>query len=604
MTSTRIAPLSNRHGSRHEPPSLRPAGAGAVSVAFDVPCELPDGTVLRANVYSPEEPSELPVIVVRHPYDKDNPGVMSAYLNPLRIARAGYIVVVQDVRGRFHSDGVFRPTVDEQADGAAVIEWASTLPGSNGRVGTLGGSYGAEVQWSAALARPEALESMIVAVSPSHSAFTGFLFRGGALEFGSRLGWAHSSIASEELRRQYGDDDVGGVRARESHAAMRTLFDSGTVYRIRPLSDLPPIEPFVVEAASAFRHRGEDRSLTAGKTAGRYSEIRPSVFLIGGWYDVFLGSTILQYRGVLEQARAAGRPQPHLVIGPWSHSDFSDRSGQLSFGTSASSTTPGVDLSLVDQEVRWFDAALKDARGELDGVAPVRVFVMGRNEWRELEEFPPPDAAELDLYVGGDGGLVFGTPARDEAYSYIYDPADPVPSTGGATLLPPPYAPGAWDQSPLYCRDDVLSFTSAALPEAIDVIGAVRVVLFASSTAVDTDFVARLCDVHPDGRSIVIADGIIRASWRNHDGLDAAFEPEPIVPGEIYEFHIDLWATANSFLPGHRIRLDLTSSSFPRWDPNPNTGGSICDSTENVIAQQTVYSGPGRRTRIVLPVVG
>lgn len=576
-----------------------------VTIVFDATCTLSDGTVLRANVYAPRTDEKVPVLLLRHPYSKDNPFVMG-YLDVFRVVRAGYIVVIQDVRGRFASDGEFAPTTQEQADGVEAVAWAAALAGSNGIVGTWGASYGAETQWSSALGRPAALKSMVTVNSPSHSHTRGFVMRGGAHELGSRLGWGHGAVGLESTRRHNPPGAEGFANALRAHAEVQDLFDDDKIFTTRPLRDLPTAEPMLTWVAESLGRDSTDPWRSINMTAGHYDDIDQAVFVVGGWYDVFLGSTLEQYRGVLEHTKRAGLPLPHLVIGPWSHTSQADRLGELAFGTFSSAFFPGADVGLTEQHLRWYDATLKGRTELLENVPPVRIFVMGENRWRIMNEFPPRAHELQRWYLGADGELALQPGHEASGSSYSYDPADPVPTRGGATLLPPPYQPGPFDQSPLYERSDVLSFTSAALDEDVTVIGDLEVTLFASSSAVDTDFVARLCDVYPDGRSMLIADGIIRASARENDGSlgSAGPRPSPIEPGTVYEYRIDLWATANTFLAGHRIRVDVTSSSNPRWDPNPNTGKTAYTSAEMVAAEQTIFHDAAHPSRITLPIIG
>ncbi|HWU57820.1 MAG TPA: CocE/NonD family hydrolase [Microbacteriaceae bacterium] len=582
---------------------LSASSSTRVVTEFDVPCVLRDGTVLRANVYRPADGGDVPVLLLRHPYSKDNPFAM-AYLDIYQTVRAGYIVVVQDVRGRFASDGDFAPSIQEQDDGVDAVGWAARLPGSNGVVGTWGASYGAETQWSAALGRPAALTSMVTFVPPSHSHVLGFQMRGGAYELGSRMGWSHG-VGLEELRRHADPGPDGWRAALDSFAAMRDLFDSGEIFRIRPLSALPDLEPFVSWAAESFGIASTDPSRRINITDGHYDEIDVPVFMAGGWYDVFLGSTFAQYRGTLEHAKAAGLRRPHLIIGPWTHGVGDDRIGELSFGVFASGQTPGGDVSLTEQHIRWFDATLKGRTESLDGVPAVRIFVMGDNRWVSMDEFPPRADLRQRWYLGDDGALLQHAPDAESVATYRYDPADPVPTLGGGTLLPAPHVAGPLDQRPIEVREDVLTYTSRPLDEHVTVIGPVDATIFARSSAVDTDFVVRVCDVYEDGRSICVADGIVRASARQNDGSlgDNGLAPSPIEPGAVYEFHIDLWVSAITFIPGHSIRVDITSSSFPRWDPNPNTGATIYRSADTIIAEQTIHHGGQTASHVTLPVV-
>jgi putative CocE/NonD family hydrolase len=563
----------------------------------DVECRLRDGVVLRADVYRPGVDVDVPVLVMRLPYGKRvwrADGVPA----PDRIAAAGYIVVVQDVRGRHASDGTFGDIHQESRDGHDAVVWAAALPGSNGVVGTFGPSYLAHVQWAAALARPGALNSMVLMHSPGHSAIDGQLVRGGAVELGSKLGWAHGAVAPNELERR---SELTDERRRGIFEATQALFDTHEIYRRRPFRDLATGEAILRTATCAWGEPFETLGEQTLATAGRYAELEQPAFLIAGWYDIFLGSTLAQYEGM---SRRPGRPLTHLVVGPWTHLAAGRRLGDVDFGPAASHTDMGGDLSLEQQHVRWFDATLKGEARALADVPPVRLFVMGTNRWVSFDTFPPP-AECTPWYLTEDGGLTPDRPAREGGVDYRYEPESPVPTTGGTTLMLG-FEAGPQDQREVQRRPDVVSFTSDVLAEPVTVAGYVEVTLFASTTAVDTDFVVRLCDDLPDGRSVNLADGIIRASVResyDHRGPLEPKRPTPVVPGEVLEYRFNLWATAHTFLAGHRIRVDVTSSSFPQWDPNLNTGGSSWDTADSTPAAQRIHVGAGTASRIHLPVI-
>ncbi|MET7474822.1 CocE/NonD family hydrolase [Streptomyces sp. NPDC005648] len=566
-----------------------------VDIEKDVPCRMRDGVVLRADVYRPRTGEPLPVLVMRLPYGK-RMWAAEGVPSPGRLAAAGYVVVVQDVRGRFASEGRFTPNVHEPEDGYDTLAWAATLPGANGVVGTFGPSYLAHVQWAAALEGPEALRSMVTMVSPNHSALDGYVVRGGVIELGSRLGWAYGSIGPGET-----DRDPGPLPARRLES-LQQRFDSGEIYRERPFRELVEREPFLGPALDAWSRPLTELADDPTMTAGRYDRIEQPVFVIGGWFDAFLGSTLAQFQGMQDRP---GRRRAQLVVGPWSHMQAGSRLGDLDFGPSASHTDMGDDLSLEEQHIRWFDATLKGADGPLADVAPVRLFVMGSNTWSSFTEFPPRQASPQPWFLRAGGGLSRTRPEDAGSASYRYDPQDPAPTVGGATLMLG-HEPGPLDQRALHDRADVLSFVSEPLDEPLTVVGYVAVTLIASTSAPDTDFVVRLCDDHPGGPSIAMADGIIRVGARDsydHGGLRPPVPPSPVIPGQAYEYRFNLWATAHTFLPGHRLRVDVTSSSFPRWDPNLNTGRSSWDRAHTETATQTVHLGGSLASHITLPVL-
>jgi putative CocE/NonD family hydrolase len=275
--------------------------------------------------------------------------------------------------------------------------------------------------------------------------------------------------------------------------------------------------------------------------------------------------------------------------------------GELDFGFGAQQSLIGLQMDLGRMQLRWFDHWLKGVDTGMLAEAPIRLFVMGTNVWRDEQEWPLARTAYVPYYLASGGGLHPGTPAGDGgSSSYVYDPADPVPTHGGAVLLPPEFIPGPLEQSRIEARPDVLTFTTEPLEHDVEVTGPVTVELWACTSAPDTDFVARLVDVWPDGRAFNLTDGILRGRFRS--GVSS---PMLLTPGEPYQFRIDLWATANVFRAGHRIRLQVTSSNFPRWDRNPNTGHALgVDSDGNmVVAHQTVLHDAGHPSHVVLPII-
>ena len=575
-----------------------------IRLQTNIPATMRDGTVLRADVYCPSGSEPVPVIVMRHPYSKSRTPRLRD-VDIIKVVQSGYILVFQDVRGRFTSDGSFEPSLHEEEDGADTVRWAARLPGSDGRVGMWGSSYGAETQWSAALGGPDELLSIVSINPPSHSQFNGFLMRRGVHEFGSRLNWAHGSIALEELRRASEGADLKEL-VRE-YAVSQKKFDTREIYGLRPFSKIhEEVEGFLSLASKTFGEPADAPWRHVSRTHDRYGEIKPQAFIVGGWFDCFLGSTLSQYEGMRSAADAAGKPVPHLLIGPWSHRESADRLGDLSFGPMANAALPGQDEALTGQIIRWFDATLKGRTTPLESLPPVRVFLMGTNRWLGFESFPPAETTTQSWFLGADSTL--GTvPAELEGQvSYDYDPTDPVPTVGGPILMAPDFRVGPVAQNELYDRADVVSFTSEPLADPLHAIGPVQAVLHASTSAVDTDFVVTLCDVHPDGRSILIADGIVRVSERDSFTDDGVFRPGArslVEPGKDLELRVDLLATAHTFVPGHRIRVDVTSSNFPRWDVNLNTGESFYDSDDSVVARQTLKFGGLHKSRIELPVV-
>jgi putative CocE/NonD family hydrolase len=310
---------------------------------------------------------------------------------------------------------------------------------------------------------------------------------------------------------------------------------------------------------------------------------------VGGWYDIFYQQTIDDFVAM----RSRGVPT-RLVMGPSSHNDVTiDPVGARVFGVAAQDVSHDLTDTMCDLQLRWMDRWLKGTAGADEPA--VKVFVMGENRWREFEEWPPP-ATRTAWFLQPDGGLAITTPPDSDPDGYTYDPDDPVPTLGGAIMSDPAHPAGVFDQRPVEARPDVLTYTSAELDDDLEVVGRITVHLWAETDAVDTDFVVRLCDVQPDGQSLNLADGIVRALYR--DGAT----PSRVEPGTAYEYVIDLWSTANVFRAGHRIRIDVTSSNFPRWDANPNTGAPFT-SAHCVPARQRIRHDPAHPSHLLLPVL-
>lgn len=582
---------------------MAPIEPVAISLQLDVPVTMRDGTVLRADIYAPSGTDAVPVLVMRHPYSKSRTPAFRE-VDVTRVVRAGYIVVIQDVRGRYASDGTFVPSIHEIDDGVDTVAWAAGLPGSSGVVGMWGMSYAAETQWSAALGGATQLRSLLPVNSPSHSHFNGYQMRGGAHELGNRLGWWHRAVSFEQMRRARPEEGLPDLVARYEHT--QRLLDSQQIYRLRPfIEQVAAQAETLAPGTEIFTLDAGDPSRQVTMTAGRYDEIAPPAFLIGGWFDCFLGSTISQYLGMKAAAESRGTRAPHLMMGPWSHRMSDYRLGDVIFGLNARAALPVQDVPLTGQILRWLDATLKGDEAALAGVPPVRLYLMGSNTWLGFAAYPPP--AETREWYLAKGAALAAEPSADASdVQYDYDPENPVPTRGGATLLAAEFPEGPRAQDPLYERDDVVVFTSDPLASPMHVVGRVTATINVVTDAVDTDFVVSLSDVHPDGRSILVVDGIQRLSARNSFTVDGEYIPgaeNPPVPGQDVELRIGLLDTAHTFAAGHRLRVAITSSNFPRWDPNPNTGSTIFDSAESVVAHQTVRFGGRYASRIELPVL-
>jgi putative CocE/NonD family hydrolase len=584
-----------------------------VRADFDLPMTLRDGTMLRANVFRPvpmaapddggqAASTTYPVLLMRLPYGKDFP-LGSSTLNPVQVARRGYIVVVQDVRGTFTAEGDFFPFMHEGTDGADAVAWAAALPGANGVVGMYGASYMGFTQWAAAREQPSALKAiapMITWADPDQ----GLTTRGGAYEVGTLANWTLQRGLDQLARRHRGDPlALAGAfagLARELDGLPHAGYSESPLERFGPLARLGLDEAFT----EGVRRAG-DRAFTAPtRHTDDYARVNVPVLHIGGWYDVFLDGTIRNFNGM----RAAGHPDQHLLLGPWSHGVFDHVVGEVDFGFAASAALMNLQTDLVSLHLAFFDRYLKGLPNDFARRAPVTYFVMGANVWRTGETWPPRAATPVEWYLrsaghansaAGDGVLSRERPEHESADTFVYDPTQPVPTIGGATLLHPLFKAGPRDQRPIEQRADMLVYTSAPLEQPLEVSGPVSVTLHVASDAPDTDFVARLVDASPDGTALPVTDGIQRLRYRN-GGWDPA---PPLQPDQPVAVTIDLWSTSQVFLPGHRLRLDVTSSSFPRWDRNPNTGEPIGTSTTLRPARQTLLHDAEHPSYVLLSII-
>ena len=574
-----------------------------VKIQTDVPAQMRDGTTLMSNVYRPADGGPYPVLLARMPYGKDLP-FDSTYLDLVRAARRGYIVAVQDVRGRYASEGKFTPFVREFEDGYDSVEWAAKLPDSSGGVGMIGLSYLGKTQWHAAVMQPPSLKSMAPGQTWGNH-LNGAQMRGGARELGLMQFWAQTALALEILFRKYrGEPRKIGEKLPELVGSIDTLLAGGG-YDALPLTQLPDPDNLTSFVRGGFARGADDEGWDYLNIDGKYDRVEAPTFHIGGWYDCFIGETLRQYEAMKERAKASDMRPPRLLVGPWTHGEFGSAVGDLDFGIGSSGAFLNYRGDLTEVHLRWFDATLKGEEDPLEESPPVEVFVMGENRWRGYEEWPVPSAYEERWHLHGGERLSREGPGPSEPDEYEYDPGDPVPTVGGAILMAPIHCPGARDQHEIEDRPDVLVYTSEVIKEDYTALGPVHATIFAATSAPDTDFVVRLVDVYPDGRAIGVTDGVIRASAREAfpaPGVIRPARPKPVEPGRVYQYNVDLWATAITFKAGHRIRVQVTSSCFPRWDRNPNTGESA-DSARTEVARQRVFHDPERPSHVTLTVV-
>jgi putative CocE/NonD family hydrolase len=564
----------------------------------DVPVQMRDGAVLKADVYRPEV-GRWPTLVNRTPYGRSPYPDNFVLLPPVVAAESGFAVVVQDVRGRGESDGNYQP-FDEVDDGHDTVQWAASQAWSTGQVGTFGSSYMAATSLQAAVSGASGLRAF-AALQGSSDYYEGRSYWGGALELGSLVSVSLGAIGSATMASLPYSPETKRIRASYK-ATLNGLAEYPVSF---PLSDRLGGENGALSRLTPWfndwlQHEKRDEYWDRLSLQRRYPATTAPGLHVTSWFDAMKDGALRNYRGLVASAGSqSAREMQRLIVGPWHH--FAQRGyesttvGELNFGLAAARNLDALQLG-------WFREHLGGAPDErASGASPVSIFVMGTNVWRDEQAWPLERAVERSLFLGGDGraastpngGELSLTPTEFAGVDeYEYDPRDPVPTVGGAHLILATIAShGPADQRVLERRPDVAVYTTSPLDEPLEVTGEVAAELWISSDAVSTDFTARLVDVYPDGRAMSVCEGILR------------LPPDAGSPGIVRQIRIFLGATSQSFLPGHRMRLDVSSSNFPRYDPNPNTGERSLDAPASVVARQRIWHGKRHPSRLVLPVV-
>jgi putative CocE/NonD family hydrolase len=561
------------------------AQSDSVIVERDVPAKMRDGVILKADIYRPRADGKYPVLLQRTPYDKNN-----ARLFGMKAAARGYVVIVQDVRGRFTSEGEWYPFRHELQDGYDTVEWAAALPQSNGEVGMFGGSYVGATQMLAAIASPPHLSGIAPYVTASnyHENWT---YQGGAFEQWFNQSWS-SGLAQNTMDRRVAQD-TNALNWKDT-----LPLES---YPILAHPDPKALAPYYRDWLA---HPSYDAYWKAVSIEENYAHIQVPILHIAAWYDIFLGGSLRNY--VLLKSRAgseAARNGQHLLVEVGGHAGGSDQRkiGEVDFGSAAPYDND-------ERLLQWYDFLLKGQANEFSGKKPVRIFAMGKNEWRDEEDWPLARAKVTKYFLhsagkanasAGGGQLNSQAPVAEPKDSYVYDPANPVPTIGGPLCCDSMHlAPGPRDQRTAEEGSDVLVYTTPAFTQDTEVTGPVSLDLFASTSTKDTDFTAKLVDLWPNGFAQNLTEGILRLRYRN-----SVERPELAKPGEIYHVTVDLWATSNVFLAGHRLRVEISSSNFPRFDRNLNTGEDQAASTKMLPATNTIYHDKEHPSALVLPIV-
>jgi putative CocE/NonD family hydrolase len=553
----------------HAPPSSSQPGY-RVWIDFNRRVPMRDGVELSADVYRPDTAGRFPVVLMRTPYTK--PGALAAGRN---WASRGYVFVALDVRGRGDSDGEWVPYRNDGRDGYDAIEWCAAQPWSTGKVGTIGGSYNGRIQWLTAVLQPPHLAAMIALVTPSDP----FVEWPTGLPLPMDISWYHFTAG----------------HVLQNLAAV----DWATVMRHQPM--------YTMDSAAGRPNRYWREEIDHAQLSewweplryqDKYDRVQVPVLHVSGWYDDEQVGTPLNFIGMTTHGPDSVRSRQHLLMGPWPHAvNSTSVLGTVDFG-------PSGRIDLTGEELRWFDHWLRGVENGVMQEKPVRIFVMGTNAWTSEDAWPIARTRWTRYYLhsgghangaAGDGSLSAAAPVREPPDSYLADPADPVPF-----ITEPSFAQigGPDDYQQVERRSDVLVFTSDTLARPMEVCGPIRARLFASSDGPDTDFMVKLLDVWPNGYVERLIDGMVRGRFR--DGMD---RPSPLVPGRIYPYDVDAWNTCQTFLPGHRIRVEVASSAFPKYDVNPNTGAALGKSTGGRVAHNAVFHDREHASYVLLPVV-
>lgn len=582
----------------HTPPLSQPHFR--IVAERNLAATMRDGITLYADVHRPDASGKFPVILMRVPYDKTAATPLN-YVN--YFVPRGYGVVVQDTRGRYTSEGEYYPLIHEAEDGYDTVEWAAALPWSDGNVGTAGQSYHGATQYLLPHTRPPHLRCQ-VPISASANYHGSWVYHsGGPFEFGWQVAYAIFMARNTAARKGLGQAYLEGLDRYvlpEINFA-QPLKDEW--HRHLPIKDwVEWLKDTAAYFADYLSHPDDGAYWDRVNLYKHQHEISVPLYHIGSWYDIFQEGTLGNYTGIVRNGRPEARMTQKLLMGPWGHlrpyaAPTTGGTGDIDFG-------PHAAIEIHEIELRWFDHWLKKIDTGIMHEPPIKIFVMGDNVWREEHEWPLARTQNTSYYfhsqgsansLHGNGLLSLEKAAQEPPDTYVYDPHDPVPTRGGNTLVIPM---GVYDQRPVEERRDVLCYTSARLGRELEMTGPIVVKLYAASSAPDTDFTAKLVDVRADGYAQNLADGIIRARYR-----ESRARPSPITPGAIYEYTIDLWSTSFVFRPGHRIRVEIASANFPRFDRNPNTGRALFADAELQAATQTIYHDAAHPSHIVLPVI-
>jgi uncharacterized protein len=569
--------------------------ATEVVVEHDVPMKTRDGVTLRADIYRPAGNQKVPVLLQRTPYNKNG----ASDFGHQAVLR-GYLVVVQDTRGRYASEGEWYPFKHETEDGYDAVEWVASLPNSNGKVGMWGGSYVGATQMLAAISHPPHLAGICAVVTASnyHENWT---YQGGAFEQWFNESWT-TGLAQNTLDRviQHGINAVTGSTTLplKQYPLFNVTLPSS------PSGWTPQLAPYFLDWLDHPRYDSYWKKWAIDE---QYASIQVPALTIAAWYDIFQGGSLLNYAGLKAHAgNEAARSKQKLIVTIGGHAGGGRKIGSVDFGPAA--TEYEEDKVTLD----WYDYLFQGKQNQFASNKPVRIFVMGENQWRDETSWPLERAKQTRYFLdssgksnsaSGDGALIAQAPTNKSSDRYVYDPLHPVPTVGGPLCCDTGHlAAGPQDQQPVEARPDVLVYSTPALEQDTEVTGHVTLDVYASTSAADTDFTAKLVDVWPNGFAQNLTEGILRAKYR-----ESTSEAKPVAPGKIYEYKVDLCSTSNVFLKGHKIRLEVSSSNFPRFDRNLNTGkdpGADDNTARTAVkATNTIYHDAEHPSALELPIV-
>ncbi|MGA2102131.1 MAG: CocE/NonD family hydrolase [Candidatus Sulfotelmatobacter sp.] len=561
-----------------------------VTIERGVTAKMRDGVVLRADIYRPKADGKFPVLLQRTPYNKSN-GVNFG----VRAAAHGFVVIFQDVRGRYSSEGEWYTFKNESNDGFDSVEWAAALPYSNGKVGMFGGSYVGATQMLAAIAHPPHLAGICPVVTASNY-HDGWTYQDGAFEQWFNESWT-SGLAQDTFNRTITQNTNALQGMWKLPLTGYPLFNFPEPSTA--ISSTHALAPYFLDWLA---HPNYDDYWKRWSIEEHFADINVPALTVAAWYDIFQGGSLRNYVGIKAHGGDAARAAQRLLVIIGGHAGGGQKIGDIDFGPAA------AQFDEDEVTLSWYEYLFKGAQNNFAKEKPVKIFVMGRNEWREEDDWPLARRQNSKYFLHSDGkanslrgggSLSAASPLKESSDHYVYDPANPVPTIGGPLCCDGGHLPpGPRDQRPVEARDDVLVYSTSAFANDTEITGPVSLELFAKSTAVDTDFTAKLVDVAPDGFAQNLTEGIVRARYR-----DSQEKPTLMNPGQVYKFTIDLWSTSNVFLKGHALRLEVSSSNFPRFDRNLNSGEAQGTGEHYVPATNTILHDSEHPSALLLPVI-